>query len=59
MASQVFLGEYADDQGDSMTGRSKTLLVIFPQLNLEIFLKSSLPSNAMSAKTNTDHVFPT
>lgn len=30
------------------------LLVIFPKLNLGIFLKSSLPSNEMNAKTNTD-----
>lgn len=30
------------------------LLVIFPKLNLGIFLKSSLPSNEMNAKTNID-----
>lgn len=36
-----------------MIGKSKMLLVVFPKLNLEIFLKSSLPSNEISAKTNT------
>ena len=40
-------------------GRSKMLLVIFPKLNLGIFLKSSLPSNEMNAKNNIDSVFPT
>lgn len=46
--------EYAEDHGDSVRGRSKTLLVIFPKLNLGIFLKSALPGKVMKAKTNID-----
>lgn len=49
----------AEGYRDSVIERSKMLLVIFLKLHLEIFLKSSLPSKTMNAKTNTDHVFPT
>lgn len=51
--------EYAENHRDPLIGRGKMLLVIFPKLNLRIFLKSSLPSNEMNAKNNIDSVFPT